>query len=234
MLVKMKHFPKFQDFKQPRTDDRASQPKGANLQLNGTNSKINVKYENTKTDLCIPISLQVSRSVSWSGEVKHSITALPSGPGAGRKRLRASTSFLTEVSSPPMTTSGRPLRRQNTACWENEFCLRNLRALSPALFLLFLSERVLLWMFWVGEGRSEELVKLVRSDASSTLNSLRGALGGDHPSTSASHLTWRSGTDFNWGIESTASSPNNSNITCWRMSYCSLSLISTSNITILY
>lgn len=64
MLVKMKHFPKFQDFKQPRKDDRASQPKGANLQLNRTNSKINVKYENTKTDLCIPISLQVSRSVS--------------------------------------------------------------------------------------------------------------------------------------------------------------------------
>ncbi|KAG7234815.1 hypothetical protein INR49_003962, partial [Caranx melampygus] len=148
--------------------------------------------------------VQVSRSVSWRGVVKHSITAFPSGPGAGRKRLSASTSFLTRVSSPPTTTSGRPLRRQNTACWENEFCLRNLRALSPAfLLLLLLCARVLLllWMFWVGEGGSEEPVKLVQSEASSTLSSLRGVQGGDQRSNSAraagggAKFTWRSGTD---------------------------------------
>lgn len=173
--------------------------------------------------LCIPISLQVSRSVSWSGVVKHSTTAFPSGPGAGRKRLRASTSFLTIFSSPPMTTSGRPLRRQNTAWWENEFCLTNLRALSPAFLLLFLSERVLPWTFWVGEGGSEEPLKLVQSDASSTLSSLRGAQGGDHRSTSAratgrAKFTWRSGTDCtvrqtsdHWGVDSTASSTNDNN-----------------------
>lgn len=170
--------------------------------------------------LCIPISLQVSRSVSWSGVVKYIITALLSGPGAGRKRLRASTSFLTKPSSPPTTTSGRPLRRQNTACWENEFCLRNLRALSPALLLLFLSERVLLWIFRLGVGGSEEPVKLLQSDASSMLSSLRGAQGGDHCSTSArvtegAKFTWRSGTVWwtsgHWGVESTASSADNNN-----------------------
>lgn len=169
--------------------------------------------------LCIPISLQVSRSVSWSGVVKHSITAFPPGPGAGRKRLRASTSFLTKLSSPPMTTSGRPLRRQNTACWENELCLRNLRALSPAFLLLILSERLLLWTFWVGVGGSEEPVKLAQSDTSSMLSSLRGARGGDHRSTSATatdraKFTWMSGTVWwtsgHWGVDSTASSTNNS------------------------
>ena len=170
--------------------------------------------------LCIPISLQVSRSVSWSGVVKYSITALLSGPGAGRKRLRASTSFLTKPSSPPTTTSGRPLKRQNTACWEYEFCLRNLRALRPALLLLFLSERVLLWILRLGVGGSEEPVKLLQSDASSMLSSLRGAQGGDHCSTSArvtegAKFTWRSGTVWwtsgHWGVESTASSADNNN-----------------------
>lgn len=151
--------------------------------------------------LWMPISLQVSRSLSCSGTVKLGITTLPSGPGAGRKRLRASTCFPTSFSSPPMTTSGRPLSRQNKACWENEFCFRNLRALSPAFLLLFLREWVLRWVeFWLGEGGSDELMKLVQSDASSMLSSLRGARGGEQGWTSASatgvaKVTWRSGTN---------------------------------------
>lgn len=133
----------------------------------------------------MPISLQVSRSVTWSGEVKHAITAFPSGPGAGRKRLRASTRFLMDPSSPPMMTSGRPLRRQKTACWEKEFCLRNLRARSAALLRFLLSETSeRLRTYWTGEGGSEEVVTLVRSDSSSMLSWLRGTLGGDQPSAS--------------------------------------------------
>lgn len=78
--------------------------------------------------------------------------------------------------------------------------MRNLRALSPAFLLLFLAERAAPWMFWVGDGGSEEPVKLVQSDASSTLSSLRGTQGGDHRSTSAratggAKFTWRLGTD---------------------------------------
>lgn len=122
----------------------------------------------------MPISLQVSRSLSCSGELRHGITALPSGPGAGRKRLRAPTRLLTGPSSPPMTTSGRPLSRQKTACWEKELCLRKARAPAAAFLLLLplplLSESNQLG--WSGEGGSEEAVRLVRSE--SRLSCLRG------------------------------------------------------------
>lgn len=154
--------------------------------------------------LYTPISLQVSRSVSWRGVVKHIFTALLWGPGAGRKRVRASTVFLTRFSSPPMTTSGRPLRRQNTACWENELCLINLRALSPAFLLLLLSQQMLLWIFWMGDGGSEDSVKLMllSVDSSSTLSSLRGGRGEDQRSTSA---MYEPGAKFalSWGISRT-------------------------------
>lgn len=96
-----------------------------------------------------------------------------------------------------MMTKGRPLRRQKTACWENEFCLRNLRAPTAAALLLFflLSETSeLLQMYWTGEGGSEEVVKLVWSDSSSMLSWLRGTLGGVQRSASAK-LTQRSGAD---------------------------------------
>lgn len=85
-----------------------------------------------------------------------------------------------------MTTNGRPLRRQNSACWENEFCLRNLRARTAALLLFLLSETSeLLWTYWMGEGGSKEPVKLVWSEASSMLSWLSGTLGGVQRSASA-------------------------------------------------
>lgn len=154
--------------------------------------------ESHNSHLCIPMSLQVSRSVSWRGVAKHDITALPSAPGAGRKSLKPSTSFLTSCSSPPMTTSGRPISRQKMACWEKESCLMNRRARRPALLLLlFLSTHVLVRLTVVGDGGSELLVKLVQSENSSTLSSLRGAQGGVRRAPSAPTLfgaifTWRS------------------------------------------
>lgn len=163
--------------------------------------------------LCIPMSFQMSRSVSWSGVVKHAITALPQVPGAGRKSLRPSTSFLTNLSSPPMTISGRPISRQKMAWRENESCLMNLRALSPALLLfLLLSTQVLVRLTVVGDGGSELLVKLVQSETSSTLSSRRGAHGGELRPTSTKAIlgaifTWRSNTGFSFfGFISTDSS----------------------------
>lgn len=155
----------------------------------------------------MPMSLQVSRSVSCRAVVRLGITAPPSG--AGRNRLSPSTVFLTKPSSPPTTTSGRPDSRQNTACWENEFCLRNLSALSPA-FLLLLSDWVPV-TFCVGEGWSEELVALVHSEVSSTLSIRPGVLDWDQRVTADRVFTWRfctrdSGPVDQPGVESSTSS----------------------------
>lgn len=142
-------------------------------------------------NLCTPISLQVSRSVSCSGVLRHGITAAPMGPGAGRKRLRASTCWRRTAWSAPTTTSVRPLSRQNTACWEKELCLMNLRALRAAFLLLFLCQQLLLLWMLLGEGGAEEPVMLVLSDASSMLGSLRGGQGGLQAGSSWVAVAWQ-------------------------------------------